>query len=242
MTAAVMALAGAASAGQSGFGGWDFTIATGNGDSPWRASENPGSWQITQTGGGQGDQPVRFRVVGSIEVQNQFRATFDLDLEPDPFVSSFFTIQNLTGVLQPFSITTTLPSIPVGNPSSMNGSTVGTVGDGDGVLDQFGNGASIRTIAGAPYYQALVDGVGVRSLYPDAQFQFAPQGQVAGIAAQNFPNEAGPGVLANIGIRNRFELTPGDNASFTSTFFIIPAPSGVALLGLAGLAAARRRR
>lgn len=40
----------------------------------------------------------------------------------------------------------------------------------------------------------------------------------------------------------KFSLTPGDRASGTSTFEILPAPGASALFGLAGLLVARRRR
>lgn len=239
----IAAIAGLATTtnAQVTFDGWNFAIAYGSGDAVWRASDNAGSWNIVQTNP-QGDEPVRYRVVGDALVPGQFSAHFELELDPDPFVSSFFTVNNLTNGLQPFTITTSLATIPVGAPSTMTGSISGTVGDGDGLLDQFGNGATVRSLGGAPYYEALTDGFTARQLYPANQVNSAPLILTQPIAQMQFVNEVGPGVAANIGIRNRFELTPGDNASFTSTFFIIPTPSVGGVLVLAGLAAARRRR
>ena len=239
---ASLSIASTAFAGATQFDGWNFSVSMGNGDTVWNAAENPSSWSIEQIGGGTGDTPAMYRVTGAATIANNFSIAWTLDLDPDPFVSAFFTVQNLTGNLQPFTITTSLPTIGLGGPTTMFGSTTGTVGDGDFVQDQFGNGATVRTLIGAPYYEALVDGVGVRSLYPDFQQNSAPLGIVNAIPAINFTGEAGPALISNIGIRNRFELTPGDNASFTSTFNIIPTPGAVGLLGVAGLAATRRRR
>jgi MYXO-CTERM domain-containing protein len=42
--------------------------------------------------------------------------------------------------------------------------------------------------------------------------------------------------------RYRFSLTANDEASGTSSFEIVPAPGAIALLGMGGLLAARRRR
>jgi MYXO-CTERM domain-containing protein len=49
---------------------------------------------------------------------------------------------------------------------------------------------------------------------------------------------------ANIAIRLRFNLSPGDSAGFTSVFNVIPEPSTAVLagFGLLGLLAAGRRR
>jgi hypothetical protein len=125
----------------------------------------------------------------------------------------------------------------------MSGSISGTVGDGDGLLDPNGNGATVSTQAnGRPYYEALVDGAGVRQLYAAPQVHAAPLNLTSDIDTQNFLNEVGPAANATIGIRNAFMLTSGDNASFTSTFLIVPAPAGVAMLGVFGMAIGRRRR
>jgi len=239
---ASLSIASSAMAGVTQFDGWNFSVAMGNGDTVWNAIDNPGTWSIRQVGGGTGDTPAMYRVTGQATIANNFSISWEIDLDPDPFVSAFFTVQNLTNAMQPFTITTSLPTIALGGPTTMFGSTTGTVGDGDFVQDQFGNGATVRTLVGSPYYEALVDGVGVRSLYPDFQQNAAALGNVNAINAINFSGEAGPALISSIGIRNRFELTPGDNASFTSTFNIIPTPGAVGLLGVAGLAATRRRR
>lgn len=239
---AVVAASSLASAGLPTLTGWNFIISAGSGDIAYNAASNPDSWEIRLLEGGRGDTVQIWEVIGSFEVPGQFSGTFRLEMDPDPFISSFFTINNLTNNLQPYTVTALLPTIALPSPTSVFGSTTGTVGDGDGLIDQFGNGATVRTLAGAPYYEALVDGAGVQQLYPDFSSHAAPQGFVQSIPNVPFGPQAGPALVGQIGIRNSFELTPGDNASFTSTFNIIPAPSGIAALGMLGLAVARRRR
>lgn len=239
-SAALFALAGTAQAGISGLPGWDMVIETSSG-APWVASENTDSFTITQIMGSDGH--IRYRVIGGASGDG-WSLSWNTLLDPDPFISSSFTVQNMSGMTQDFTITTTLPIFPVLTaPTTMTGSISGTVGDGDGMLDPNGNGATVTTQAnGRPYYEALVDGLGVRSLYAAPQTHTAPLGLTAAIPTQNFINEVGPGVLNTIGIRNAFTLTSSDNAAFTSTFVIIPAPTTLGAFGLIAAAAVRRRR
>ncbi len=239
---AIVAASSLASAGLPTLTGWNFIISAGSGDIAYNAASNPDTWDIRLLEGGPGDAVQIWEVVGTFEVPGQFSGSFRLEMDPDPFIASFFTINNLTNNLQPFTVTALLPTIGLAAPSTVFGSTTGTVGDGDGLVDQFGNGATVRTITGSPYYEALVDGAGIQQLYPDASQHAAAQGFVGSIPNLPFGPQAGPALVGQIGIRNSFELTPGDNASFTSTFNIIPAPSGIAALGMLGFAAARRRR
>ena len=238
IVAGVLAIAGAASAAQAGTTSWDIVINWGSGSS-WSVAANPQTFTITQEEGANG--AIAYRVVGSHTTPN-WSASWDMFLDPDPFVSSNFSITNNSGVLQTFTVTTTTPTIGLAGPTTMTGSVSGFVGDGNGQMDQFGNGATVRTATGSPFYEALVDGADVRSLYSDPQVFAAPLGLTNGIPAQNFIGEAGPALISSIGIRNVFQLTPGDNAGFTSTFLIVPAPAGLGLLGVFGLAATRRRR
>lgn len=239
--AVLVSVAGAAQAGIAPPVGWDIQV-TPDGGSTWSAAANPGSWTATQEPG-PGGQP-RWRVIGSAGgVSAGWNIAFNALLDPDPFVSNSFTLQNMTGFTAAFAVTTMVPVFPpLSAPTTMTGSVSGTVGDGDGLLDPNGNGATITTFGSAPYYEALVDGGGVRQLYAAPQIHIAPLGLTQSIATQNFINEIGPGVATSIGIRNVFTLTSADNASFTSTFLIVPAPAGIAMLGVLGVAAIRRRR
>lgn len=233
----VLAAAGCVSAAQAGTSAWDIVINWGE-SSSWSVAAHPESFTITEEEGTNG--VTAYRIIGTHTTSN-WSASWDMFLDPDPFVSSSFSITNVSGILQTFTVTTTTPAMALGGPTTMTGSISGSVGDGNGFVDQFGNGATVRTSGGLPFYEALVDNVGVRSLYSDPQLHSAPVGLTMGIPAQNFVGEAGPGIVSSIGIRNNFELTPGDNAQFTSTFLIVPAPAGLGVFAF-GLIALRRRR
>ncbi|MBL8745502.1 MAG: hypothetical protein JNK58_04005 [Phycisphaerae bacterium] len=239
-TAVLACVAGTVNAGIALPQGWDMLVQVGNG-APWSAVANPETWVVTTSTGPDGH--LRYRVQGAA-IGDGFSVSFNTVLDPDPFISSSFTIQNMTGMTQNFTVTTTLPTFPVlFAPTTMTGSVSGTVGDGDGALAPTGFGGTVTTQAnGRPYYEALVDGLDTRSLYTAPQVHNAPLGLTSTIPTQNFINEVGPAVISSIGIRNAFTLTSGDNAAFTSTFLIVPTPSGLAVAGLIGLAGLRRRR
>jgi hypothetical protein len=238
--AALVCAAGAATAGIQPPTGWDIQVQMNDG-TPWSAASNPDSYIVTAFTGPDGN--IRYRVQGGASGDG-FNVSFNTVLDPDPFISSSFTIQNMSGLTQNFTVTTTLPIFPaLSAPTTMTGSVSGTVGDGDGLFDPNGFGATVTTQAnGRPYYEAMIDGGGVRSLYTAPQFNTAPLGLTNTIPTQNFINEVGPAALFTIGIRNAFTLTSSDNAAFTSTFLVVPAPMGVAVAGLAGLVGLRRRR
>lgn len=225
---------------------WDITIQSGS-NNPWSVNLWGQSTVTTET---MPDGTAVTRVIGSHT--NEIRTFgWEMEIRQDTarggslFVSSNFTVANNTGVLTPYTINVFLPGA-LGGPTQMSGSISGSVGDGDGILDIFGNGATVRTqgfpVGGAPYYEAIIDGVGVQQLYAAPSINTAPQGFTSAIPTQNFVAVPGPAVAAFIGISNRFELTSADNAQFTSTFFVVPTPGAVALFGLAGLAGVRRRR
>lgn len=240
MMIGILAVAGSVSAASAGTFAWNVAIQLGDGNA-WNAGapENLQFSSVEQVPGANGG--IAFRIVGSRAGTN-WSANWDLLLDQDPFVSSNFSITNNTGILQTFTIAITTASVPLTAPTVMSGSISGFVGDGNGLADQFGNGATVRTQGGFPFYEALVDGVGVRSLYTDPTSASAVLFNTSPIAEQNFAGEAGPAIAASIGIRNHFELTPGDNAGFTSTFLIVPSPAGLGLFGAIGLVALRRRR
>lgn len=211
----------------SGGSAWDLVIRWG--DNSWSAQSQPQSWSVTRSPGD------LFRISGSWSSAD-WECSWELELDPDPFVFSDINLRNLTGSTQDFSIEVLLAAAPVGAPSTMTGSVSGSVGDFTG------NGAELRDFGGAALYEALVDGGTVRTLYDGPQAFIAGAGLTAGLPTQSFIGESGPAVLSEIGIRNTFTLTPGDNAQLTSTFLIIPTPGSGALMLAACVISSRRKR
>lgn len=222
--------------------GWDFTVEAGDlRGTSWSAAQNPHTYSVSTRVGENGS--LIYRIIGAASHEGT-DFTFDVEFDPDPFISSSFTVINNTGMLSPYTVTVTIPVMPpLFGPNTMTGSISGTVGDGDGLVDIYGNGGTVHTqMNGRPYYEAFIDGLSVRSLYAAPQLNAAPLNLTADIDTQNFIGEAAPAALMSMAIRNSFMLTDGDNASFTSTFIVVPSPAGVAALGLIGFAGLRRRR
>jgi len=118
----------------------------------------------------------------------------------------------------------------------MDGSVAGSLLDANNA-----NGATISTLGGSAWYEALVDGSVVSSLFPDPDSISIPNG-VANIPAMSFSDNSGPAALNTIGIRNSFNLTAGDTAQMVSFFEIVPTPGTAAILGCSSLVVFRRRR
>jgi hypothetical protein len=172
---------------------------------------------------------------------------WDLTYDPDPFVTSNFSVTNNTLATQTYVITVTLPIFPALTPSSLLGGSV------QGGVTSDGTAGTVSSSSGIAIYTALIDGSPVvgGTLFPDlptsassGPFLSASLGSAA--FGTPIPSLAGPAVLSDIGIQLRFTLTPGDQASFTSVFVaeVVPEPTtlGLVSLGLAGLALAGRRR
>lgn len=102
-----------------------------------------------------------------------------------------------------------------------------------------GLSSSIRMTSGN--FVAFYEGAG-------EPFQAGAAGSVLSLLtdadADNFGNQGlpfGPGDF-EAGFQWRFVLGPGQAASASMTYTVVPAPASAALLGLAGLVAGRRRR
>lgn len=125
---------------------------------------------------------------------------------------------------------------------------VGRATAGVTVTDTDGDGATL-TAAGQPaLYLAQYNGaVPGGTLFAD--LISGPVVAMAFDSASANASSPGGGDFAPIGdpvsdmsARYRFTLTANDEASGTSSFEIIPAPGTIALLGMGGLLASRRRR
>lgn len=114
--------------------------------------------------------------------------------------------------------------------------------------DTDGNGATVASAGQPELYLSQYNGfVPSGTLFAD----LIPGPVVAAAFDSAAASESSPGgglyspianPVSNMSARYAFTLTANDEASGTSTYEIIPAPGALALLGLGGLAATRRRR
>lgn len=171
-----------------------------------------------------------------------------ISADTDPWVNSVIGFTNNTGVANLYTITVTLPVPAIGVATVMGGSVGGSVtwngAGGTGGILTYGTGAP-----GSALFNGQIDLVNVLGILPaPGGVAGAFPGNTVNIPATNVglpgPTIPGPMVAASIGIQLQFILSAGDSVAITSYFQVepIPAPAGLALLGLAGLAGSRRRR
>ncbi|MBX3354200.1 MAG: hypothetical protein KF724_00705 [Phycisphaeraceae bacterium] len=168
-----------------------------------------------------------------------FNATNNLETSP-AFVSGNFTFVNTSAGLADFDVLITLDTSPQGPFTLIGGSVSG------GLTADF-DGGFFSSTGGAPIWTSYIDGVFQASLLNLAGPVTANPFDSVNIGADFFgdpiPDMVGPALGNAMQIRFRFTLGAGDQASFTSVFVaeVVPAPAGLALLGLAGFAGRRRR-
>jgi MYXO-CTERM domain-containing protein len=161
----------------------------------------------------------------------------------DPIVQVNFSVSagSLTTVF-----TVTSPLLSFASIASAEGRASGGVT----ATDTDGDGATMMPVGSPGLYTSRYNGfVPGGTLFADLI-----AGPVTAAAfSSNTANDSSPGgglfspiagAVSDMSARYRFSLTPNDEASGTSTYEIrpIPAPGALALLGLGGLLAARRRR
>lgn len=208
----------------------------------WQNSQSTGTWTPPSA-----SNPNQWQHAGSIN-NAFFGASWNLDLDQDPFISNNFALTNNTATVQTYSITVVLPVAPsFPSPSTTFGSISGSLGD----TNNDGFAQLTSTASGSAIYSALIDGGTYRQLLADPFSVTTPAVGGATIPFPTFqPNffsfiGTEPGVSSTIAITNQFTLTPGDSVNIVSTFRIdpvIPAPATMSLLALGGVVAGRRRR
>ena len=157
------------------------------------------------------------------------------------FVSGNFVLINTGDTARDFSISLTLPVLVSGAKNTLYGGSVAgsIIGDADG--------GSFSTIGSAPVWAATTNGVSIANLLVAPVSVTANPFQAASVGSASFgepiPSSWGPNLSTNLAITFTFRLGAGDSAAFTSVLVAqVPAPGAVALLGVAGLLARRRRR
>jgi MYXO-CTERM domain-containing protein len=160
-------------------------------------------------------------------------------------ISAFMALQNLTANTNTYTITVNMAIDPIAIATFMDGSVGGSVTDSNG------NGQAVAAaVSGGSMYIGLINAAGVASTalleYPYSASVINSGGtESIGPASFGQPSPIfGPSGVNSIGIQLQVTLTPGDTVVMSSFFRVepIPAPAGLALLGLAGLAGSRRRR
>jgi hypothetical protein len=174
--------------------------------------------------------------LGGVAFIDYWNSSYDVD----PFVTNNFAVTNISGVTQIFDIIVTSPVVVTGPQTLMSGS-IGLTVTGTPPA-----GAATLTDTGVAVYQAQIDGGTVQTLFnPAYSLSCASPPVCSNSDNAMFTNIVGPQANANIGIRIRFTLSPGDSASGTSVFNIEAVPEPVTALmlgmGLVGLAIAGSR-
>jgi len=172
--------------------------------------------------------------------------SWDVNLDPDPFVNGAFAVTNNTASTQAYILTVILPISPAIPGGTLVGGSIG-----GSITDANFNGTATLTVSTA-LFDGIIDGTTVLPITPAGGPAWSAPfaGGTTTIPATNvgLPGPSIPSIPAmnNIAIRLQFSLTPGDTAAFTSLFVVepIPEPATALLfaLGLGGLTFAGRRR
>jgi MYXO-CTERM domain-containing protein len=163
---------------------------------------------------------------------------WDMLVNPDPFIIANLIYTNVSALTQAVVVEVVLPiGMPMGS-SLIGGSVSGSL------TDVNGNGATFTALGGGAY-SALADGSVAASLLSGVTVNAGPFGSAL-IGPDSFgtpiPSQPYGAINSTMAIRYEFSLTAGDSVALAGSFVAVPGPGAVALLGLAGLVARRRRR
>jgi hypothetical protein len=194
--------------------------------------------EVIDYGGG------RVQYIGS-RASAEWLLEWDCMTDSDPFVDAAIQVTNISGVNAMFSLLMVLPIIPTGPATDMNGSAALTLTN-NGFESAF-----MRPDSGDSIYSAYIDFISVADVPQATLFGGAYELTAGAFTTTDDDDDfgspipvSGPPAGSNIAIRLTFELSAGDSASISSLFNIVavPAPAGLAVVGLLGLVGTRRRR
>jgi hypothetical protein len=181
-----------------------------------------------------------------------FQSSFDLSTNSKAATGNqafggFFTLKNTTAAVQQFIIDMTVTNDPFTGNALAGGSVAGVLlgGPNGGLLQGVGNGAVWQAIINRPTGSTTI-----ASLMNGNPFTVTTGANQAGSIAREFfgNNPQIPSLpIGPLGtsrtIRMQFLLGAGSEVSLSTSFVVqVPAPGAIALLGISGLAARRRRR
>lgn len=166
--------------------------------------------------------------------------SWDIDVDPDPFINATLGITNNTAVTKHFDILFTLP---VGSPFAS-----GTKSGSMSATFQDLNGSGLVSLTNVNW-SGRIDGVDAMSLTAfDGTCGPGSPGCIGSLGTVSDGPLPSGAVNTNIGIHLAFDLTAGDKATFTNFFevvpVVVPIPAAMWLFGsgLFGLGALARRR
>ena len=168
-------------------------------------------------------------------------ATWNLVMDPDPGISGVIGLKNNTAMMQAMTYNVSMATIgyyPAG--SFMTGSSSITIGD-----SSFNSTATMSTQTGVAIYTALIDGTQLipsGELFPDPYSLTATGLGATNSANASFTSTTPLALTTSMGINHLFNLTAGDQATLNSTFYVIPEPATMSLIGLGALALLKRRK
>ena len=244
--AGVVSLAGlamtcAASAGNTSIPNLSLTAGSGSYSQTFSGRTAGSSWS---NGNG------TFGFVGTAEALTDspigFTLTWNLLASTRPFIIGNMVLTNTGTTTQDFFVDLVLPLSGTISHSYVGASVSASV------TDLNGNGATLSSLEGDGMFAAITAFGGpsesrAGTLLTAATLSAGPSASASFLPASfgtPIPSQLHGPVSENIAVKFRFSLTAGDSAAFTSIFMVeaVPAPGAIAILGLAGLTASRRRR
>lgn len=223
---------------------WD---ATGDNVDPY--SYDPAEYGTMQFGtwtlaGGTGLDPnasshirTGWRYQGELS-STDWSMSWDCVANADPFVDATINVTNNSATTQTFWIYMPLAISPPIVPGTTMAGSVSAV-----VQDNTFDGATLAASPLSPVFQGYIDTLpqGNATLWNPGYTLNAPTIGAANDSS-SFNGAFGPPALSEIAIRLQFTLSPGDSASVTGTFDVLPVPGPAGLTVLAMFAAFGRRR